>query len=95
MFYLMLKQPASLCFPDLNVSQEAHNKSVPTGPDDSGVEIGLESEQEGAPTKHHIPVVFVPKKTGVDEEKTLEEAGVELSFCGRSVIEDKEPTNNG
>ncbi|XP_031571370.1 ubiquitin carboxyl-terminal hydrolase 10-like isoform X2 [Actinia tenebrosa] len=80
---------------DLNVSREAHNKSVPTGPDDSGVEIGLESEQEGVPAKHHVPVVFVPNKNVVDEVKTLEEAGVELSFCGRSVIEDIEPTNNG
>jgi hypothetical protein len=78
------------------VSQEAHSKSVPTGPDDSGVEVGLESEQEGLFAKHQIPVLFITGRDLVEEKgKTLEEAGVELSFGGSSIIEDKEPLNSG
>ncbi|KAK3707970.1 hypothetical protein QZH41_010727, partial [Actinostola sp. cb2023] len=65
------------------------NNCGPTGLEDSGVEIGLESEQEGQVLNSEVPVLFLS-----DGNKLEEEAAVEVLFGGSSVIEDKDPVNN-
>lgn len=74
------------------------SKTLPTGPDDSGVEVGQESEQESASGKvvhfsnNAISLVdeFAPDKK--EEQEPLDQiiqtnTGL-IHFCQKSIVED-------